>query len=375
MIRPSHITDRVRGIASAARLRLRGRLLAIVQTAAAAVVAWELAVLLLPDPRPAFASIAAVIAVGATHGERVGRAIELVTGVVLGITVATLMLDVIGTGAWQMGILVVLAMGAAVALGLPEMVVVEAGVSAILLVALDPGAAAGFSPNRIFEGIIGGATALAVSATFFPPDPALGPGRAAQAMFVELGRALERIAGALESRDPGAAERALVDARSIDPLIRSVEAEIVTGRETARYAPGPSGSRALLDRYERSIPQIDYAVRNTRVLARNVVALVREDEDVPENLHTAVRDLSHAVWELAASYDAPSHAEPGRQLAVRAANEAAAVSAARPDVVLVGGQVRSVAVDLVRAADLVAEDADEPHERPTEELLISPAGA
>jgi hypothetical protein len=374
MFRPSLFIARVRGAAGAARVRLRGRLLAVVQTAAAAVVAWELAVLLLPDPRPAFASIAAVIAVGATNGERVGRAFQLVAGVVIGITVATFMLELLGTGAWQMGVLVILAMGAGIALGLPELVVVEAGVSAILLVALDPGAAAGFSPNRILEGIIGGATALAISATFFPPDPALGPGRAAQAMFVELGRALERIAGALEARDAGAAERALLDTRGIDPLVRSVEAEIVTGRETARYAPGPSGSRALLDRYERSMPQIDYAVRNTRVLARNVVALVRDGEDVPENLHSAVRDLSNAVWELAASYDAPSHAEPGRRLAVRAANEAAAATTDRPDVVLVGGQVRSVAVDLVRAAELVAEGADDDiHDRPTEELLVATA--
>jgi Fusaric acid resistance protein-like len=373
VIRPNLILDRLRGVTTAARTRLRGRLLAVVQTAAAAVVAWELAVLLLPDPRPAFASIAAVIAVGATNGERVGRAIQLVAGVVIGITVASLMLELLGTGAWQMGVLVILAMGSAIALGLPELVVVEAGVSAILIVALDPGAAAGFSPNRILEGIIGGATALAISATFFPPDPALAPGRAAQAMFVELGRALERIAAALESRDAGAAERALLDTRGIDPLVRSVEAELVTGRETARYAPGPRSSRALLDRYERSIPQIDYAVRNTRVLARNVVALVRDGEDVPDNLHGAVRDLSNAVWELAASYDAPSHAEPGRRLAVRAANEAAAVSTQRPDVVLVGGQVRSVAVDLVRAADLVAENVDEPSERPTEELLVAHA--
>ena len=67
--------------------------------------------------------------------------------------------------------------------------------------ALDPGAAAGFSPNRILEGIIGGTTALAVSATFFPPDPALGPGRAAQAMFAELGRALESTAAPLEPRE------------------------------------------------------------------------------------------------------------------------------------------------------------------------------
>jgi hypothetical protein len=91
---------------------------------------------------------------------------------------------------------------------------------------------------------------------------------------------------------------------------------------------------------------------------------------VPDNLPGAVRDLSHSVWELAASYDAPAHAEPGRRLAVRAATEAAAVPHERPDVVLVGGQVRSVAVDLVRAAELVAEDGDD---RPTEELLVAPA--
>jgi uncharacterized membrane protein YgaE (UPF0421/DUF939 family) len=374
MIRTSNFLARSRGAVGALRTRLRGRTLAILQTAFAAVVAWYLAVLILPDPRPAFAAIAAVIAVGATHGQRAGRALQLVGGVVVGITVADLLIQVLGTGGWQIGVLVVLAMGAAVALGGGEMLVVEAGVSAILLVALDPGAAAGFQPNRIFEGIIGGAAALAVSSLFFPPDPALGPGRAAQTLFVELGRALERIASALEARDPGAAESALVDARAIDPLIRSVEEALVTGREATRYTPPRRSSRLQLDRYERSIPQIDYAVRNTRVLARNVVALVRDEGDVPAGLAGAVRDLSHAVWELAASYDAPSHAEPGRRLAVRAA-EAAAIPDARADVVLVGGQVRSVAVDLVRATELVTGDAEPLGDRPTEELLLSPLAA
>jgi uncharacterized membrane protein YgaE (UPF0421/DUF939 family) len=375
MIRPSNIVTRFQATFAAVRARLRGRALAIVQTAAAAVVAWELAVLVLPDPRPAFASIAAVIAVGATHDQQARRAVQLVGGVVLGLSIADIIIQLIGTGAWQMGVLVILAMGTAVALGGAELVIVEAGVSAILLVALDPGAAAGFQPNRIFEAMIGGATALAVSAFFFPPDPTLGPGRAAQAMFVELGRALERIAIALESRDVSTAERALTDARGIDPLVRSVEEELASGRETARYTPPRRTSRTLLERYERSIPQVDYAVRNTRVLARNVVTLVRENQDVPENLPGAVRDLSHAVWELAASYDAPSHAEPGRALAVRAASEAATLPDERPDIVLVGGQVRSVAVDLVRATELVAAETEALDDRPTEELLVSPSRA
>ena len=54
----------------------------VLQTAAAAVAAWYLALLLLPSPRPAFASIAAVICLGATYGQRRREAAELVGGVV-----------------------------------------------------------------------------------------------------------------------------------------------------------------------------------------------------------------------------------------------------------------------------------------------------
>ena len=351
------------------RTRLRGRMLPIVQNATAAVGAWLLATAILPDPRPAFAAIAAVIAVGVTHGQRAGRAFQLVGGVVFGITIAAALISVMGTGPWQIGILVILAMTAATMVGAGEVLVVESAVSAILLVALDPGAADGFSMTRIAEGAIGGAVALAVSSFLFPPDPALAPGRAAQAMFVELGRALERIATALDARDPGAAERALIDARGIDEMIREVEEEVSTGQETAKYTPPRRASRVLLDRYARSIPQVDYAVRNTRVLARHVVTLVRE-EDVPEGLSEAVRDLSNSVWELAASYDAPSHAEPARRLAVQAAAGAAAIPEASTDLVLVRGQLRSAAADLVRAAELVTDEDDALEDRPTEELLV-----
>jgi uncharacterized membrane protein YgaE (UPF0421/DUF939 family) len=352
------------------RTRLRGRMLPIVQNATAAVGAWLLATALLPDPRPAFAAIAAVIAVGVTHGQRAGRAFQLVGGVVLGITVATLLISVIGTGAWQIGVLVILAMTAATAVGAGEIVVVESAVSAILLVALDPGSAEGFSTTRIAEAAIGGGVALAVSSLLFPPDPALAPGRAAQAMFVELGRALERIATALDARDPGAAERALIDARQIDEMIREIEEEVSTGQETAKYTPPRRASRVLLDRYARSIPQVDYAVRNTRVLARHVVSLVREGEQVPDGLSAAVRDLSGSVWELAAANDAPQHAEPARRLAVQAAAGAAAIPEFSTDLVLVRGQLRSAAADLVRAAELVTGDEDALEDRPTEELLV-----
>jgi uncharacterized membrane protein YccC len=364
------VHGRWRGTLGAVRGRLRGRMRAILQNAAAAVAAYWLALVLLPDPRPAFAAIAAVITVGATYGERSGRALQLVGGVVLGITVAVLIIQLIGVGTWQIGVMVVLAMTAAVALGGGELLVVEAGVSAILLVALDPGAAEGFSPNRIIEGVIGASTAFVVSSLLFPPDPALGPARAAQLVFVELGRSLERVAAGLAGGDAAAAEQALVDARAIDALIRSLDEAVVAGRETARYAPPRRAARVELDRYARSMGQIDYAVRNTRVLARHALRPLREGSEVPADLHGAVRDLAHSVWELAASYDAPAHAADARELALRAAARAAGITDTRPDLLLIGGQVRAVAVDLVRAADLVAGVGEPVDERPTEELLV-----
>src|SRR4051794_4402835 len=105
-----------------ARRRLSPRLLAILQTAAGATVAWYVATLVTSDRTPIFASIATIIALGAAHGEHRQRALQLVGGVVLGLTVADLIIHLIGTGAPQIGIMVLLAMGTAVVLGGSEIV-------------------------------------------------------------------------------------------------------------------------------------------------------------------------------------------------------------------------------------------------------------
>src|SRR5688572_21492016 len=93
-----------RAVARQATVRLRARMWPILQTAAAAVAAWYLADLLLPEERPVFASIAAVIALGASYGQRPERAIELIGGVVVGIGIADLLARTIGTGPAQLGL-------------------------------------------------------------------------------------------------------------------------------------------------------------------------------------------------------------------------------------------------------------------------------
>src|SRR5215207_2013670 len=309
-----------RSIATAARRRLRPHLPAILQTAAAALGAWWLAILLLPDERPAFASIAAVVCLGVTYGHRRSRAVELIGGVVLGIAVASLLLAVIGTGPWQIAVLVVLAMSAALMFRGGELLVSEAAISAILLASLEP-ASSGFSADRILEGLIGGGVGLAVASLLLPPDPVSMVGQVAQTEFGKLGRTLEETATALQHSDPARAESALQAARGIDEDVEALEEMLAVGSETARFAPARRGVLPHVQRYEQTMPQIDFAVRNTRVLARYAARQVRLGESAPQ-LAAAVRELASAVWLLAAHFEHPERDVDVRRAALAAARMA-----------------------------------------------------
>jgi len=350
------------------RRRVRPHAAAIVQTAVAASAAWGVALLALPATEPAFASIAAIISLGVTLAKRRRRAVELLGGVVLGITVATALVALIGTGVWQIGALVILAMTAALLLPGGELLVSEAAVSAVLLAAFQSTAAA-FSADRILEAIIGGTVALAVASVVLPPDPVVLAGRAAQSLFGRLGTTLEEIAAALSAGDPRRADAALAAARAIDDEVETLEAMLLAGAETARLAPARRGGLELLSRYEHALPQVDFAVRNTRVLARHACRYARGLEPTPAGFGDAVRDLAAAVWALARQYEAPDAPTELRDVAMAAAHKAAGVHEREPAVADLAAQVRLVAVDLVRAAERLGTTQAAVIDAPTEELL------
>jgi uncharacterized membrane protein YgaE (UPF0421/DUF939 family) len=344
----------------------------ILQTAAAAVASWYLAKLLLSEERPVFAAIAAVIALGATYGQRSERAIELIGGVVVGIGVADVLVRAIGSGPAQMGVMVLLAMSAAVVLGGGPLLVTEAAVSAILLVVLEP-TTAGLAPSRVVEALLGAGVALAVSAIAFPPNPVLLVGRSAQGVFGALGRTLEELSASLVEHDTARAQAALQAARETDGEVRALDEALALGHETARFSPGRRSSGTELHRYERSARHVDFAVRNTRVLARHVVRYLRNGRTAPPQLGAAMHDLSLAVWALAAELDDPERG--GRQVRVHASRAAGrAVESFEGDRDLglaeIVAQVRSTAIDLVRAAEAGAPSGDSAAETPTEELLV-----
>ena len=353
LVRQGRLFERLRRGFQAGIERLRINGWPLVQTAVAASAAYFLAVVLFGHERPFFAPVAAVICLGVTLGQRWRRAVELVFGVAVGLTVADLLVLVIGTGAARIGAVVLLAMAAAVFFGARPLLVNQAAISAVLVVLLQPPNDA-FDPARFLDSLAGGVVALAVN-YLFPINPERLVERAARPVFDELAAVLEEISGALRDGDRDAAERALVRARTIDDeQVSSFYEALAAGHETARISPTRRRALEHLELYANAGTRIDLAVINTRVLARGAANALRRGDPVPPPLPEAVLDLARAVRALADYLEESGEPDEARRFALEAARKATEILKERHDLaasVLVG-QVRSAAVDILRSTGM-----------------------
>ena len=368
---PLRLTERggalLEGAAERSRTSMRTRFERLVvawrsllQTAAAATIAYLVATEVVGHQRPFFAPVAAIITLGITVGQRRRRAVELALGVALGIAVADGLVLVIGTGPVALALVVLLAMGAAVFLGSGQIFATQAAVSGVLIAVLQP-VGHGLSGARFVDALVGGGVALIVNSLLLPADPLRIMRRAAEPLLDELAVTLEHIAQAVETGDEEQAERALLQARDLDELESDLEEAVAVSRETARFAPVRRRNRGHVDLYADAAAQIDLAIRNVRVLARGVVRGARLKDNLPPAVAEAIRDLAAAVSKLRAALADPDQAEAVREPALRAAARATLVlqETGNLSVTVVVGQVRSTAVDLLRGSGLAYEEAAE----------------
>jgi len=333
-------------------LRLRGGWLQILQTAVAAGVAWSLAVLVLGLERPTFAPIAAVISLGLAVGERGRRALELTLGVAFGVAIADLLVSVVGVGAVQAGLVVVLAMTLAVFVGGEDLGVKEAAISAMIIMITFRSPAADFPIERFLEALIGGGTALLINA-LLPMNPERMVEEAAYPVFAESAAVLEEVADALEGGDAGRLQRAYLKAREIDARVSGLKEAVAAGRETARLAPPRRRSLGHLDLYAAAADQIDLTVRDVRALARAALSVVQPEDPAPEPLPVAIRGLARATEALAAYLQTSGDPDETRRLALEAAREASTLLEEHEDLARNLGfnalvdQIHSSAVDLI----------------------------
>lgn len=347
-------------------VRLRSRLddvrrsaLPILQATLAAGVAWLIATEVFQHQRPFFAPIAAIICLGATYLERGRRTIELMVGVTLGIAVGDLLVSVIGVGTLQLMGVIALAMAAAVFVGGGQLLVTQASVSAILVVTLQP-PTEGIYWGRMIDAFTGGLLGILVSIVI-PVNPLALARRTVRPLLSELAGVLDDLAAALDASDAGACERALARARTLDTKAGAFHRAVVAAGETARIAPPRWSTRERVALYADADPQLDNAVRNVRVLARGAMRALQLGDHVPHEIGTALRDLATAVrgFDDALADHGLAAAGGPRAAALRAAGRATLVleRTGNMSVSVLVGQVRSTAVDLLRALGLDGDEA------------------
>jgi len=352
--------QRSRSSARARTDRLREAARPILQATLAATIAWLVATEIVGHSQPFFAPVSAMITLGLTQGERGRRAVEVVLGVTLGIAIADLLVIGLGTGWWQLALVVALAMSIGLLLGSGQLFAQQAAVSAALVATLQP-PDDGVSFARAVDALLGGSIALAISALVLPAHPGRLVRDAAAPVLAELAAVLDDVAAALTARDRDDVQSALARGREIDELARNLDRALVVGRETVRLVPPRRRLLGTVDVYADAAVQIDLAVRNVRVLARGARRAIDLEENIPPEVPESLRELGVAVRGLGEALDDPSHADAVSEPALRAAAKATLVlkRTSNMSVSVIVGQVRSTAVDLLRGSGMSYDEAAE----------------
>lgn len=332
------------------------------QSALGAAAAWEIAARLLGHSAPFFAAVAAIVCLSISAVDRLRRAGEMALGVAIGVGLGDLIVREIGHGAWQLGLVVLLAMTAALLLDGGGLVVIQAALQAVFVVALPP--PAGGYVGRWLDVLVGGATALAI-AFLLPADPRPGMRRHAAELARALADSLRLSTSAARAGDVERAVLALDGARATQPMLDAWNEAVRTAEEISRLSPLRRRAHPEIALHRRSVLPVDRAVRNVRVALRRVVAAVEDAEHGAQPLPGAVLDrveeLAGAVFTLPGALLDPD-GEGGRRAlgalsALAGRLDPAVLQVRSMSATVVVAQLRSAVVDLLQVPGLTAEEA------------------
>ena len=263
---------------------------------------------------------------------------------------ADLLLLLIGTGAWQVSVLVALAMTVTLLLNAGTLFVTQAAVQGIVVVTLrgrarlrpDP---LGRRPDRWRRG--------AGRRGRRAPGTAAASARAGRRRRTpDRGAAAGRGARAPSDGDVERGLQVLADARNTDRLIRELQDAADEGLSVLASSPFRRRHVGHVRRMVELVEPLDRALRNTRVLVRRIALASYHHQPLPRPYVLLCEDLADVVDEmadeLAAGEMAGSTARcDGRCCAsARAPSEVERVADLSADVVL--AQIRSIIVDLLQ---------------------------
>jgi uncharacterized membrane protein YgaE (UPF0421/DUF939 family) len=331
----------------------------ILHSAVAASLAWLVATELVGHQQPFFAPISAVVTLGLTVGERRRRAVELAIGVAVGIAIADALVAAIGTGTWQVGAVVALAMVAATLVGGGPLLATQASASAVLVATLQPPDGA-VDFGRALDALVGSGSALLVSSLLLPVNPLRLLRESAEPVLDGLVEALGHVSVALTQRHPDAPDAALLALARADDVQDGLAATLDAAGEAVRLSPQRRRALSGTDRYAVAIGSLGRVIEDVRALARGTRRAINVDDSVPPEAVQAIGELTAGVRALKEYLDVDDP-EPAREATVEAAALAnrGLESTGNLSAAHIVGQIRLAAVDLLRATGLPREEAQQ----------------
>lgn len=276
--------------------RLRSKSWHVGQCALAAGAAWYIAVHVFGHDTPFFAPIAAVVSLGTSYGQRLRRVTEVTLGVAIGVFMGDVLTHWLGSGAWQLALIVSLAMVFALLLDAGAIFVTQAAVQSIVVSTLVPDPGAAFV--RWTDALIGGGVAL-VAASLVPRAPLRRPRELSAVVVRKMASVLRGAADCMLSGDFEQARSLLGDVRGTDSLIEELRAAAREGLSVIASSPFRVRHRGQVRQMADLVEPMDFAMRNARVLVRRVAVSGFRDERIPPAYADLVRGLADCAERIA----------------------------------------------------------------------------
>jgi uncharacterized membrane protein YccC len=289
--RADQLTARLRALGLKETLVIQREVLRrILKSTLAATLAW-LAAELINSPRPALASLAAIIVVQITVRASLARSIQLTVAVTLGLGAALALGRLAGLHWWSIAIVVLAGLIAGELLRLGNL---SAQVSISAMLALSLGS--GYGIERVIDTAIGALIGALVSALVAPPSHVSEASRTLRGIGEDLGALLADIGKGMAQRpNRDAIQRWLQRARDLGADSRAAIGTVKQGEESLQFNPLARNELAQLSRLTEARRALDHAISQTRGIIRSLMDLAQPIED-PDAIRV-LRALSEVLAE------------------------------------------------------------------------------
>jgi uncharacterized membrane protein YgaE (UPF0421/DUF939 family) len=283
---------------------------AIVQIVLGVAAAYAIAHWGLGHAFPLFAVTVTINSLGLTRDARPRRVLESLLGILLGIALADVLALWLGTGLWQLVVVLLVVFVVGRALSPNPAFAVAAAVPSALVMLLPPPEGGPF--ERSLDGLVGGVVALLVTA-LIPRDPRRAALRDGRTLFSVFDESLGSIVDCLIDAEPAAGELALGRLRRTQPLIDAWATTLDTAVSVARISPWVRRYLPELRRHERVLNAADLTARHLRHVARRCEFLVRDGEPRPA-LAGVIGEVATGIRLIGEELDDPQVAGAARSL-------------------------------------------------------------